>query len=113
MAAGSIVAGTLGILIPPSVTLILYGVATEQSVGWLFLAGVGPWMLLFCPVDRGRDAAGGLTGALPFGLVLAVGIVVLAVFPTSSSGSRTRSTAAEHRVAVGAAGLAAAVGGAD
>ncbi|MQA04675.1 MAG: TRAP transporter large permease subunit [Streptosporangiales bacterium] len=52
VATGAIVAGgTLGILIPPSVTLILYGVATETSVGRLFLAGVGPGLLvtaLFC-----------------------------------------------------------------
>lgn len=52
VAAGAIVGGgTLGILIPPSVTLILYGVSTETSVGRLFLAGVGPGILvtaLFC-----------------------------------------------------------------
>ena len=38
--------GTLGILIPPSLTLILYGLATEQSIGRLFMAGVGPGLLL-------------------------------------------------------------------
>ncbi|MFZ5505777.1 MAG: TRAP transporter large permease [Pseudomonadota bacterium] len=38
--------GTLGILIPPSLTLILYGLATEQSIGKLFMAGVGPGLLL-------------------------------------------------------------------
>ncbi|MBI6629555.1 TRAP transporter large permease [Pontibaca salina] len=47
VAAGSIAAGgTLGILIPPSVTMIVYGVATETSIGRLFLAGVLPGMLL-------------------------------------------------------------------
>ena len=46
-AAGIIAAGgTLGILLPPSVTMILYAVAAEQSLGRLFLAGVGPGMLL-------------------------------------------------------------------
>ncbi|NSL52198.1 TRAP transporter large permease [Calidifontibacillus erzurumensis] len=35
-------AGTLGILIPPSIPLIVYGVVTEQSIGALFLAGVIP-----------------------------------------------------------------------
>ena len=41
VAAGSIAAGgTLGILIPPSVTMIVYGIATETSIGRLFLAGV-------------------------------------------------------------------------
>ena len=38
--------GTLGILLPPSITLILFAVAAEQSLGRLFLAGVGPGMLL-------------------------------------------------------------------
>src|SRR5690606_12117223 len=32
----------LGVLIPPSIPLILYGVATETSIGQLFLAGIGP-----------------------------------------------------------------------
>jgi tripartite ATP-independent transporter DctM subunit len=39
-------AGTLGILIPPSVTMILYGVATETSIGKCFIAGVIPGVLL-------------------------------------------------------------------
>jgi tripartite ATP-independent transporter DctM subunit len=47
VATGSICAGgTLGILIPPSVTLILYGIATETSIGRLFIAGVLPGLLL-------------------------------------------------------------------
>lgn len=47
LATGAICAGgTLGILIPPSVTLILYGIATETSIGRLFLAGVIPGILL-------------------------------------------------------------------
>lgn len=47
VAAGSIAAGgTLGILIPPSVTMIVYGIATESSIGRLFLAGVLPGLML-------------------------------------------------------------------
>ena len=47
VAAGSIAAGgTLGILIPPSVTMIVYGIATETSIGRLFLAGVMPGVML-------------------------------------------------------------------
>src|SRR5829696_5928669 len=47
VATGSICAGaTLGILIPPSITFILYGIATETSIGRLFLAGVIPGILL-------------------------------------------------------------------
>lgn len=46
-AAGIIAAGgTLGILLPPSITMILFAVAAEQSLGRLFLAGVGPGLLL-------------------------------------------------------------------
>jgi tripartite ATP-independent transporter DctM subunit len=46
-AAGIIAAGgTLGILLPPSITMILYSVAAEVSLGRLFLAGVGPGLLL-------------------------------------------------------------------
>ncbi|MGH6777445.1 MAG: TRAP transporter large permease, partial [Bradyrhizobium sp.] len=46
--AGALVAsgGTLGILFPPSVTLILYGIVAEQSIGQLFLAGIVPGLLL-------------------------------------------------------------------
>jgi C4-dicarboxylate transporter, DctM subunit len=47
VATGSICAGgTLGILIPPSITFILYGIATETSIGRLFLAGVLPGLML-------------------------------------------------------------------
>src|ERR1700675_4391967 len=46
-ASGIIAAGgTLGILLPPSITMILYAVAAEQSLGRLFLAGIGPGLLL-------------------------------------------------------------------
>ena len=39
-------AGTLGIIIPPSIPLILYGVMTATSISDLFLAGIGPGLLL-------------------------------------------------------------------
>jgi len=38
-------AGTFGILIPPSITMILYGVATETSIGKCFIAGIIPGIL--------------------------------------------------------------------
>ena len=51
-AAGLIAAGgTLGILLPPSIVMILFAVAAEQSLGRLFMAGIGPGVLLivlFC-----------------------------------------------------------------
>ncbi len=46
LATGSIAAGgSIGILIPPSVILIIYGIITEQSIGKLFLAGFIPGLL--------------------------------------------------------------------
>jgi C4-dicarboxylate transporter DctM subunit len=46
LATGSIAAGgTIGILIPPSVTLVVYGIITEVSIGKLFLAGFIPGIL--------------------------------------------------------------------
>ncbi|PKO44997.1 MAG: C4-dicarboxylate ABC transporter permease [Betaproteobacteria bacterium HGW-Betaproteobacteria-3] len=39
-------AGTLGILIPPSIVMVVYGAATETSVGKLFMAGVIPGIML-------------------------------------------------------------------
>ncbi|MFV0383991.1 TRAP transporter large permease [Paracoccus sp. (in: a-proteobacteria)] len=38
--------GTLGIIIPPSIPLIVYGLVTERSIADLFLAGIGPGILL-------------------------------------------------------------------
>lgn len=47
MSLGSIAAGgTLGILIPPSVNMIVYGSLTETSIGQLFIAGIIPGLLL-------------------------------------------------------------------
>lgn len=47
LATASIAAGgVLGVMIPPSVIFILYGMATEQSIGTLFLAGILPGILL-------------------------------------------------------------------
>ncbi|MEO0999130.1 MAG: TRAP transporter large permease subunit, partial [Pseudomonadota bacterium] len=82
--AAGIVAGSsvLGMLIPPSLLLILYGLLTEQSIGHLFLAGVLPGLLLalafgagviaisvFAPGFAGRTAA--VEGpAEPAGLLL-------------------------------------------
>jgi C4-dicarboxylate transporter DctM subunit len=48
-ATGCVAAGgTLGILIPPSGVLIMYGIMTETSIGRLFMCGVLPGILLMC-----------------------------------------------------------------
>jgi len=47
LATGTIAsAGTLGILIPPSTVLIVYGILTEESIGKLFVAGILPGVIL-------------------------------------------------------------------
>jgi len=47
LAVGSIaVGGTLGILIPPSITMIIYGIITEVSIGKLFIAGIIPGIII-------------------------------------------------------------------
>ena len=75
IATGAVAAGgTLGILIPPSVTLILYGIAAEQSIGQLFAGGILPGIVisfLFCVwifiaqtmEDRGRKHVSSLAQA--------------------------------------------------
>jgi tripartite ATP-independent transporter DctM subunit len=110
IAAGSIAAGgTLGILIPPSVTMIVYGIATETSIGRLFLAGVIPglmltalfmaWTLFYCRwsrIETGlravqfslRDRLAALPRVLPFLLI------VLAVLYVLYGGVATPSEAA-------------------
>jgi C4-dicarboxylate transporter, DctM subunit len=60
--------GTLGILIPPSVTLIIFGLVTQLSIGRLFLAGVVPGLLIafffvvvifgWCRINPGLGPAG-------------------------------------------------------
>jgi len=63
LATGIITAGgTLGILIPPSVTMIVYGLATETSIGKLFISGIIPGILmtllfsLWVPISKILDA---------------------------------------------------------
>ena len=47
LASGTIAAGgTLGIMIPPSVPLVIYGIIAEQDIGLLFIAGILPGLML-------------------------------------------------------------------
>ncbi|WP_287420667.1 TRAP transporter large permease [Reinekea sp.] len=93
LATGTLAAGgTLGIMIPPSIALLLYALLTEQSVGDMFIAGVMPGLLglllymvaiavtvwlkpeLAQPGEATtlRQKIMGLKGVLPFGLVFAL-----------------------------------------
>ena len=57
--------GVLGIIVPPSIPLILYGVMTETSIADLFIAGLGPALLLiavlalYTLIRHGRQSGGG------------------------------------------------------
>ncbi|MCS6997731.1 MAG: TRAP transporter large permease subunit, partial [Casimicrobiaceae bacterium] len=75
------VAGGLGILIPPSIPMIVYGAVAEESVGRLFVAGIVPGILF----------------------TLALLTVSMVVFPRSERPSGTISPAAKLR-AIGEAG---------
>jgi tripartite ATP-independent transporter DctM subunit len=49
LATGCVAAGgTLGVLIPPSIVFIIYGMLTEQSIGRLFISGILPGILVSC-----------------------------------------------------------------
>jgi C4-dicarboxylate transporter DctM subunit len=90
--AVGVVAGSsvLGMMIPPSLLLILYGILTEQSIGDLFIAGIGPGLLLavffaagivlmaiFTPGFVGRPE--GAPEALPPRALLAKGLPIAAL----------------------------------
>lgn len=46
LAVGTIaISGTLAIMIPPSIAFVVYGILTEESIGKLFVAGIGPGLL--------------------------------------------------------------------
>lgn len=93
LAAGSLAAGgTLGIMIPPSIALLLYALITEQSIGAMFIAGILPGllgMLLYLAAialvvwlkpdvaqpgetTNLREKLAGLKGLIPFGGIFAL-----------------------------------------
>ncbi|BFM49842.1 TRAP transporter large permease [Marinomonas sp. THO17] len=110
LAAGSIAAGgTLGILIPPSVILVIYGLMTETDIGKLFIAGLLPGMLgivlymlaVYCTVNlkpevgpagpraSRKERLTSLKGVWPINLIfiIVMGGIYLGVFtPTEAAG---------------------------
>ncbi|HEX2531578.1 MAG TPA: TRAP transporter large permease [Burkholderiaceae bacterium] len=108
LATGSIAAGgTLGILIPPSLTFIVYGIVTHTSIARLFLAGVVPgimlvlifaayaWMISYrnirsnsVPVAESytlSEKMSGLLRILPFlAIIISVTVVMYGGFATPS-----------------------------
>jgi len=100
--------GTLGILIPPSIPLIIYGVVTEESIPTLFLAGIGPGVFLaavfviygvlyaafgggYTPSPKADWRARGRATALALPTILLAAIVILSIYtgvatPSESAG---------------------------
>src|SRR5690606_11849573 len=87
-------AGTLGILIPPSIVMVVYAAATEQSVGKMFIAGVIPGLML--------------------GLALMVAIYVIAVkknLPAQPRASLREWLSAGHKAMWGLSLMISILGG--
>ncbi|AUM75182.1 TRAP transporter large permease [Paracoccus jeotgali] len=90
LATGSIAAGgTLGILIPPSVVMIIFGLLTEADIGKLFLAGILPGLIgiigyliaVVVAVRRRPDLAPPVSDVTPMSRRDVIGVVsVLALF---------------------------------
>ena len=100
-----VVAGSsvLGMLIPPSLLLILYGLLTEQSVGDLFLAGIIPGLVLavvfatgviamavFWPSFIGENLSGDTEHDLTTGEMLAKGLPIAGLIVLVLGGIYTR-----------------------
>ena len=124
LATGTLAAGgTLGILFPPSIILVIYAVITEQSIGKLFLAALVPGVIAMMGYAaaigvyvRLRPEAGPAVSLLPFGeRVRSVGKVwpVLAIFLAVIGGIYLGVFTPTEAAAIGAAaiGLVALVSG--
>lgn len=120
LAAGSIAAGgTLGILIPPSVPLMIYGIIAQQDIAALFMAGVLPGLLLVAlfmltitlwvwlqPSAAAATAADQGTAPPPSGETAAV-LAVLGLFVLVLGGLYVRLFTATEAAGIGAVGGAA------
>ncbi len=91
--------GTLGILIPPSIPLIIYGFVTEESVIALFMAGIGPGLgLIALFIVYSVISARFLQSYTP---IPAVGWGERWRLPTASTGAATDSSISEARAGSG------------
>ena len=104
--------GTLGMLIPPSMILIIYGIIVEQSIGRLFLAGIVPGLLiafLFMVVICGwvsirpeggaeeREGVPGASGWKVFPDFLWVGLIFFVIIGGLMTGKFSPTEAGTHR----------------
>ncbi|AGI74831.1 TRAP transporter DctM subunit (plasmid) [Octadecabacter arcticus 238] len=107
LAVGTIaISGTLAIMIPPSIALVVYGILTEESIGKLFIAGIGPGIVtalgyifaIFITIKRNPDFAPMQDAALADtngnevkqkGRVWPVGLLVFVVLGSLYSGLAT------------------------
>jgi len=122
---GSLAAGgTLGILIPPSIVMVLYAALVEESVGRLFIAGILPGILMsvvfmlyiaimlirnpsIAPRQAGAGAAQALHSARPLRDVLPIVLLLAGVLGSIYTGFATPTEAS----AIGAAGALAMAAG--
>ncbi len=119
--------GTFGFLIPPSIIMIVYGAATEQSIARLFLAGVGPGIMLAAMFSAyvmiwammNRDAmpppepkASWSEKLRALGLLLPTVLLIVAVIGSIYAGFASPTEAAVLGV-VGALAIAGLSGGLD
>ena len=116
LATGTLAAGgTLGILFPPSIILVIYAVITEQSIGKLFLAALVPGVIAMIGYAaaigvyvRLRPEAGPAVSPLPFGeRVRSLGKVwpVLAIFLAVIGGIYLGVFTPTEAAAIGAAAI--------
>lgn len=118
LATGTIAAGgTLGIMIPPSVPLVIYGIIAEQDIGRLFIAGIVPGLLLVSafmltvaiwtaispeagpartgqPAARKRGAGGSVVAVLLLFVFVLGGIYASIFTPTEAAGIGATGAAA-------------------
>ena len=102
-------AGTLGLLIPPSIILIIYGVAVNESIAKLFVAGVLPgimlavlfmgYVMIWSWIKKGdkevvKDDESGMGKLREIGLLLPVILLIAAVMGSIYSGIATATEAA-------------------